>query len=141
MAGLLSTQNKQWAEDRSAFGYRMLEKMGWREGRGLGLKEDGSTTHVRAKRVAGGGVGMADRAGSAWDVPKQVAAGLDGVLAGLAAVSAGGVTGGKGVRTERKRGFYGRRAAQKDVRNYSETELREIFGGMERRGELSLIHI
>lgn len=38
--------------DRSKYGYRMLERMGWCEGRGLGLNEDGQTEHLKvvAKR-------------------------------------------------------------------------------------------
>lgn len=36
--------------DKSNFGFKMLEKMGWAEGKGLGRKEDGMSTHVRVKR-------------------------------------------------------------------------------------------
>lgn len=33
--------------DRTKYGYRMLEKMGWKEGKGLGTKEDGDTQHIK----------------------------------------------------------------------------------------------
>ncbi|KAL9655213.1 hypothetical protein ABK040_008988 [Willaertia magna] len=40
--------NKRWAEDKSRFGFKLLEKMGWKEGDGLGKKRDGMTEHVKA---------------------------------------------------------------------------------------------
>ena len=33
--------------DKTKFGFRMLEKMGWRDGRGLGVNEDGNKEHVK----------------------------------------------------------------------------------------------
>lgn len=33
--------------DTSSFGRKMLEKMGWKTGQGLGLKNDGTTSHVK----------------------------------------------------------------------------------------------
>lgn len=136
MAGLLDTQNKRWASDKSAFGYRMLTKMGWKDGKGLGSKEDGTTTHIRPKkRVTSGGIGITNPNATAWDVPAAVAAGLDNVLAALAPVSAGTSADERPERNRvvRTRGFYGRRAAGKDVRNYSQTALAEIFGGADCR--------
>jgi Pin2-interacting protein X1 len=40
------------AADKSAFGYRMMEKMGWAAGKGLGKKEDGMVAHVKVKKRA-----------------------------------------------------------------------------------------
>ena len=33
--------------DTSSFGRKMLEKMGWKTGQGLGLNNDGTTTHIK----------------------------------------------------------------------------------------------
>lgn len=33
--------------DENKFGQKMLERMGWKKGRGLGLNEDGQTEHVK----------------------------------------------------------------------------------------------
>ncbi|RYG47016.1 hypothetical protein EON67_08950, partial [archaeon] len=38
--------------DKSAFGQRMLARMGWSEGKGLGKHEDGMLTHVKVKKRA-----------------------------------------------------------------------------------------
>lgn len=33
--------------DSNKFGQKMLERMGWKEGKGLGRNEDGLTEHVK----------------------------------------------------------------------------------------------
>ena len=43
-------QNKAWAQDTSKFGYKMLTKMGWKAGEGLGKASDGQVTHVHIKK-------------------------------------------------------------------------------------------
>lgn len=43
---LFDPNNKQWANDQTGFGFRMLQKMGWTPGKGLGQKEDGRLTNV-----------------------------------------------------------------------------------------------
>lgn len=51
-------QNSRWSRDKSKYGFRMLEQMGWREGKGLGLNEDGDTKHVKiSKKKDNHGVG------------------------------------------------------------------------------------
>ena len=35
---------------KDAFAYTMLKKMGWEEGKGLGSKESGISTHIRVKK-------------------------------------------------------------------------------------------
>lgn len=43
----LNPRGKEWSEDSNKFGQRMLEKMGWTSGKGLGANEQGITEHVR----------------------------------------------------------------------------------------------
>lgn len=35
--------------DDSKFGQKLMEKMGWSKGKGLGINEDGNTEHVAVK--------------------------------------------------------------------------------------------
>ena len=36
-------RGKQWSEDKNKVSVKMMEKMGWTAGKGLGAKEDGNT--------------------------------------------------------------------------------------------------
>lgn len=42
-------RNTAWSNDDSKFGQRMLEKMGWSKGKGLGAQEQGATEHIKVK--------------------------------------------------------------------------------------------
>ena len=68
MALLPDTLNARWKEDKSRFGYKMLQKMGWSEDKGLGKNETGAVAAVKLKkREDGAGLGvekMTDGAGA-----------------------------------------------------------------------------
>ena len=66
--------NQAWRNDTSSFGYKMLQKMGWSEGKGLGKKEDGRVENVKVlRRTDTRGVGQeANLTGAAgWDAHSQ----------------------------------------------------------------------
>ncbi|XP_071335201.1 PIN2/TERF1-interacting telomerase inhibitor 1 [Trachinotus anak] len=42
-------RNSTWSNDDSKFGQKMLERMGWSKGKGLGRTEQGSTDHIKVK--------------------------------------------------------------------------------------------
>ncbi|XP_061668298.1 PIN2/TERF1-interacting telomerase inhibitor 1 isoform X1 [Syngnathoides biaculeatus] len=42
-------RNSAWSNDDSKFGQKMLERMGWSKGKGLGRSEQGATEHVKVK--------------------------------------------------------------------------------------------
>lgn len=44
----LRAKNSIWSNDPNKFGQKMLEKMGWSTGKGLGANEDGIVEHVVA---------------------------------------------------------------------------------------------
>ncbi|XP_013773557.1 PIN2/TERF1-interacting telomerase inhibitor 1-like [Limulus polyphemus] len=43
----LDPRGKLWSEDNSKFGQKLLEKMGWKKGKGLGKNEDGNPEHIK----------------------------------------------------------------------------------------------
>lgn len=56
-----------WARDESKFGKKMLEKMGWTDGKGLGADESGETAHIKVKkRAANLGLGADSNTPDRW---------------------------------------------------------------------------
>uniref|UniRef100_A0A1A9USA2 G-patch domain-containing protein n=1 Tax=Glossina austeni TaxID=7395 RepID=A0A1A9USA2_GLOAU len=59
---LLTPRGQPLYEDENRFGSRMLEKMGWSKGKGLGVNEDGSQDFVRLRyKQDSKGLGFQDR--------------------------------------------------------------------------------
>ncbi|CAI5741576.1 unnamed protein product [Hyaloperonospora brassicae] len=50
MVALGGTQNMAWASDTSKFGFKMLVKMGWSAGKGVGKELQGQASHVKILR-------------------------------------------------------------------------------------------
>jgi Pin2-interacting protein X1 len=77
------SRNAAWASDKSGFGHKMLAKMGWSEGKGLGKNKQGQTHNLRAiRREDSLGIGAStDTHGS--EGFSQTSANFHGVLAKL----------------------------------------------------------
>ncbi|XP_013403771.1 PIN2/TERF1-interacting telomerase inhibitor 1 [Lingula anatina] len=57
----------QWSNDESKFGQKMLEKMGWQKGKGLGANESGITEHVKVNLKSDNkGVGCTKKHADNW---------------------------------------------------------------------------
>jgi Pin2-interacting protein X1 len=61
-------QNVAWARDKTRLGFRLLQGMGWKEGGGLGSREDGTRTHVKiCRRIDNRGIGAPPLSSSGGD--------------------------------------------------------------------------
>ncbi|KAL9979358.1 hypothetical protein ACROYT_G017011 [Oculina patagonica] len=116
----------------------MLTKMGWESGKGLGAKEDGATTHVKAaKRRDNLGLGADKSQEDNW-LSHQLA--FDDLLSRLNDHSENGSEGEKPTkkrkkhemektaRQSRKRVFYNRFIQSKDLSSKSAEDMACIFG-------------
>eukprot|EP00842_Homolaphlyctis_polyrhiza_P005522 jgi/Hompol1/5971/HPOL_000172-RA len=75
-------QNIQWKEDKSKFGFKMLEKMGWSEGKGLGRQEDGVKDSIAVRFKADNrGIGSDKRSSDNW---LENSSAFDALLSSLA---------------------------------------------------------
>ncbi|KAF5279863.1 hypothetical protein FQA39_LY18208 [Lamprigera yunnana] len=62
---LLNPQGKHWLGDSNKFGFKLLESMGWSEGKGLGKEQDGITEPIRvAFKNDNKGLGLKETASS-----------------------------------------------------------------------------
>ncbi|XP_022792638.1 PIN2/TERF1-interacting telomerase inhibitor 1-like [Stylophora pistillata] len=130
-------RNTAWTNDTSRFGYQMLTKMGWENGKGLGAKEDGTKTHVKSvKRQNNLGLGAEKSHEDNW-ISHQVA--FDDLLSQLNS-HAENDNEEKSVKKEkshemekkarqsRKRVFYNRFIQSKDLSSKSAEDMACILG-------------
>jgi len=126
-------QNKtDWVDDGNKFGKRMLEKMGWTSGVGLGKKEDGRTEHIDMKFKANlKGVGFVNgKYDDTWITHSQS---FDSVLQQLQQSHPSSNNNtlndfNQSVRQTKTRFTYKKQSSGKDLSLRSHNELDCIFG-------------
>ncbi len=121
-------RNLQWASDKSSFGQRMLMKMGWKEGKGLGKNQEGRNTNLRAvKREEGLGIGAkTDTFGD--DGFSKTSKNFHGVLANLHAEHGIGKAGGSSSKNESKKSKKSKKKQSKDEGSLTLSQKRVTAG-------------
>ncbi|XP_023949815.2 PIN2/TERF1-interacting telomerase inhibitor 1 [Bicyclus anynana] len=127
----LRAKNNAWSNDSNKFGQRMLEKMGWSSGKGLGAKENGIVEHVVARyKNDEKGLGFEDR-NDQWTKNEDD---FNTLLANLSNGNTNNETLHSGISLEKKskkskaRIHYHKFTRGKDLSRYSEKDLANIFG-------------
>ncbi|KAG2393969.1 hypothetical protein C9374_003733 [Naegleria lovaniensis] len=131
--------NKRWAEDKSRLGFKLLEKMGWKEGDGLGKKRDGMTEHVKvAFKTDTAGIGAHEEAKKERTVCQKMSS-FSEVLERLKTTTKQDSSSSEDESTEKSkteeepktktnRIHHHRRARSKMTSNYSQEDLAAILG-------------
>jgi len=123
-------RNTNWSRDTTKFGYQMLTKMGWSEGKGLGQKLSGSTSHIRVKKIgSNAGLGSKKSHDDDW-ITHQ-----DDFNALLSSLNQGSSDSNSKlsslenkVKSSKKKILYKRFIKSKDLSNASSQDLACIFG-------------
>ncbi|KAI4497215.1 hypothetical protein M0802_007699 [Mischocyttarus mexicanus] len=138
---VLNPRGKDWSNDTNKFGQKMLEKMGWTIGKGLGINEQGSTDHIKIKvKNDTIGIGFKNEQDKAWTEHQKA---FDSFLSSLQENTDSDVikkinTGNSEANTQSlelkskqslARVHYQRFKRSKDVKKYSAKDLADIFGG------------
>ncbi|XP_051792933.1 PIN2/TERF1-interacting telomerase inhibitor 1 [Acanthochromis polyacanthus] len=135
-------RNSAWSNDDSKFGQKMLERMGWSKGKGLGRTEQGSTDHIKVS-VKNNNYGLGANASHEdnWIAHQDD---FNELLAQLnnchsqnnsnesAADDQKGFSLEEKSKTSRKRVHYMKFTKGKDLSSRSETDLNCIFGKRSR---------
>ncbi|XP_075984314.1 PIN2/TERF1-interacting telomerase inhibitor 1-like [Anticarsia gemmatalis] len=134
----LRAKNNAWSNDSNKFGQRMLEKMGWSEGKGLGAHENGIVEHVVARyKNDDKGLGFEDR-NDQWTKHEDD---FNSLLANLSNGDNNEDKLHSGVSLEVKskkskaRVHYHKFTRGKDLTRYSEKDLANIFGKKSLKNE------
>ncbi|WAR01980.1 PINX1-like protein [Mya arenaria] len=111
----LDPRGASWSNDDSKFGQKLMEKMGWKKGRGLGAKEDGKVEHITASmKFDSKGVGCSKSHADNWIAHQDD---FNSLLANL------NQDHGEGSKQPDKKFTKG-----KDLSSKSETDLDCVFG-------------
>ncbi|XP_046984926.1 PIN2/TERF1-interacting telomerase inhibitor 1 isoform X1 [Schistocerca americana] len=133
----LNPNGKDWSNDNNKFGQRMLEKMGWKKGCGLGVNLQGMKEHVKVSaKNDTKGLGCKNSSDNEWIHHQQ---NFESLLSELASstceeIRPPGTSETKPVSLEEKskksraRVHYQKFTRGKDVSRYSANDLACIFG-------------
>ncbi|KAJ8916508.1 hypothetical protein NQ315_000150 [Exocentrus adspersus] len=125
----LNPRGKDWVQDSNKFGQKMLERMGWQHGKGLGAKEDGITEHVKVSyKNDSKGMGYKD-SNDQWTEHETNFSALLEQLSGTKPVEGTKLNSlEKKSQSSRARVHYHKFTRGKDLSRYSEKDLANIFG-------------
>ncbi|KAA0708747.1 PIN2/TERF1-interacting telomerase inhibitor 1 67-11-3 protein LPTS1 [Triplophysa tibetana] len=136
-------RNSAWSNDESKFGQKMLERMGWSKGKGLGKSQQGSTEHIKVKvKNNTQGLGTSISNEDNWIAHQDD---FDQLLADLNSCHGQNYTEKptedlshnfsleEKSKTSKKRVHYMKFTKGKDLSNRSETDLACIFGKRSKR--------
>ncbi|XP_017777466.1 PREDICTED: PIN2/TERF1-interacting telomerase inhibitor 1-like [Nicrophorus vespilloides] len=130
---ILNPKSNDWSKDESKFGQKMLEKMGWSKGKGLGSKLDGMVDHVKVSyKNDSKGMGFQDN-GEQWTQHEdQFAALLKELNNSEDAVQPKQEDSKLNLeersKKSKKRVHYHKFTRGKDLSRYSQKDLANIFG-------------
>ncbi|XP_076168422.1 uncharacterized protein LOC143147226 [Ptiloglossa arizonensis] len=137
----LNPRGKQWSEDSNKFGQKMLEKMGWTSGKGLGANEQGMTEYVRvAFKNDVTGIGFKkDNLDKAWtehqdgfnDFLQELQRSQNNNVASEVKSELSGKSLELKSKHSRARVHYQKFTRGKDVNKYSSKDIANIFGQKE----------
>ncbi|XP_068580806.1 PIN2/TERF1-interacting telomerase inhibitor 1 [Cebidichthys violaceus] len=132
-------RNSTWSKDDSKFGQKLMERMGWSKGKGLGRSEQGNTDHIKVK-VKNNHYGLGTSASSEdnWiahqDDFNELLAQLNNCHGQNSSAEPPAPEEPKGFsleeksKTSKKRVHYMKFTKGKDLSSRSETDLNCIFG-------------
>ncbi|KAF2895306.1 hypothetical protein ILUMI_10861 [Ignelater luminosus] len=131
LSGGSMNRKNDWSKDSNKFGQKMLERMGWKEGKGLGRNEDGLTEHVKV-------LYKSDNKGIGFKDSVEWSAQQDNFKALLEELSTSNVDSNdkpqnvksleEKSQNSRARVHYRKFTRGKDLSRYSEKDLANIFG-------------
>lgn len=137
----LNPRGKDWSNDTTKFGQKMLEKMGWTAGKGLGVNEQGMREHVSIKvKNDTIGIGFKNDQDKAWTEHQKA---FDNFLSHLQEnqdsnmiknikkkdLTANSQSLELKSKQSRARVHYQKFTRGKDVKKYSAKDLADILGG------------
>eukprot|EP00127_Corallochytrium_limacisporum_P002373 Clim_evm14s119 gene=Clim_evmTU14s119 len=151
--------NTTWSRDNEKLGQKLLQKMGWKEGKGLGANQQGETEHIKVSmKLNNSGVGAQKRHDLNWlenvDAFSGVLASLNAAHSADAGETSNAKTSDKEQGDEgavdvtlrkeekqrnRRRLHYRRLHAGKDYTSFTSVHVSQILGGERDKGKDRMI--